>query len=63
MKFVAANGRVAGAVQKNNERIHQVEESVFVYIVMLAVEPVNDIASEEVILFKLLQVAGSCHLQ
>lgn len=45
MKFVSCNTSIAVAVQMADEIIHEVKKIIFAGIVVLPVEPVDDIAS------------------
>lgn len=45
MKLVACDTCIAGFIQVDYKSIHDVEETVFVYVVMAAIQPVNDVAS------------------
>lgn len=45
MKLVASDIGITGFIQVDYKSIHDGEETVFVYIVMASVQPVNDVAS------------------
>lgn len=49
MKFISRNARIAGSIQVEDKPVHEVEEIIFVDIIMRPVEPMDDIAPEEFI--------------
>ena len=63
MKLIAADTRITGFIQVGYKCIHQVEKAVFMGIIMLTVEPVNHIASEQSVMGNLLLIAGTSGLK
>ncbi len=63
MKFVSGDAGVAGTVQVVDKAVHQVEKVVFGKVVVLAVEPVDFVASDQTILDGKSLIADTCGLE
>lgn len=59
MKFVAGYSGVASGVQVQYKTVHEVEKIVFVWIVVLAVEPVDHVAAVQLVMYYQGIVSGS----
>lgn len=46
MKFIPVNSRVTGAIQVNDELIHQIKKSILKFVLMFAVKPVDLVRPE-----------------
>ena len=63
MKFVSGDAGVAGTVQVVDKAVHQVEKVVFGKVVVFAVEPVDFVASDQLVLYDKGMVADPCGLE
>lgn len=50
MKFVARNTRVTGGIEKTHKQIHQIEKIIFKKIIVGAVQPVNLVTADGVVM-------------
>ena len=60
VKFVARDARVTFPIEEQNEAVHEVKKTVFMHIVVAAVEPINLIAADEFVFQNHAVVADAC---
>lgn len=51
MKFVASYTGVASGVQVEDKTVHEFEKIVFVYVIVFAVEPVDHVATVQLVVY------------
>ena len=59
VKFVARDARVTFPIEEQNEAVHEVEKTVFMHVIVAAVEPINLVAADEFVLQKHIVVADT----
>jgi len=63
VKFISRNARVARLIEQLHEQIHLVKKSIFMRVVVAAVEPVNLIFSDQLVIRLYLIVANTCGVE